>query len=178
MAFLITKTGSSLPWWSFCTRAVLLLFEEIPVAHTGFSHIHSRGLSKKEPSLLPQSFKEEQHVLHLELFAPETHLGLFSFLVMFQDENKTTGRRQSDDFFPSKPKTEFHNDNERHLIYNTYVAYDVLTIRIFTCPAQTCFHIGHYGSKHSFSPEADGQKQDTLVLPPLLESNCLSLMFH
>lgn len=36
MAFLITKTGSSLPWWSLCTRAVLLLFEEIPVAHTGF----------------------------------------------------------------------------------------------------------------------------------------------
>lgn len=36
MAFLITKTGSSLPWWSLCTHAVLLLFEEIPVAHTGF----------------------------------------------------------------------------------------------------------------------------------------------
>lgn len=36
MAFLITKTGSSLPWWSLCTRVVLLLFEEIPVAHTGF----------------------------------------------------------------------------------------------------------------------------------------------
>lgn len=38
--------------------------------------------------------------------------------------------------------------------------------------------LGHYGSKHSFSPKADGQKDDTLVLLPLLESNCLSLMFH
>lgn len=36
MAFVITKTSSYLPWWSLCTRAVLLLFEEIPVAHTGF----------------------------------------------------------------------------------------------------------------------------------------------
>lgn len=35
-AFQITKTSSSLPWWSLCTGAVLLLFEEIPVAHTGF----------------------------------------------------------------------------------------------------------------------------------------------
>lgn len=97
----------------------------------------------------------------------------------------TPGRKQNNrmapdqtSFFPSKANSEFHNDNERHYIYSTYVAYKVRTIRIFSGPAQTCFHKGHYRSEHNFSSEADGQKQDTLVLSPLLESNCLSLMFH
>lgn len=95
-----------------------------------------------------------------------------------RDQNKTTEWRQIRLVFPSKANTEFHNDNERHHIYNTYVAHRVNTISIFSGPVQTCFHKGHHGSEHNFSSEADGQKQDTLVLPPLLESNCLSLMFH
>ena len=29
--------------------------------------------------------------------------------------------------------------------------------------AQACFHKGRHGSEHDFSPEADGQKHDSLV---------------
>lgn len=46
MAFLITKAGSSLPWWSPCSRTVLLLFEEIPVAYTGFPKHIPEGFLK------------------------------------------------------------------------------------------------------------------------------------
>lgn len=81
-----------------------------------FSHAHSRGLSKKEPSLLPQSIKEEQHVLQPKLFAPETHSSLFSFLVTLQEENKTTGWRRSDYFFHQSPKwRQWKAPHQRHL---------------------------------------------------------------
>lgn len=96
-------------------------------------------------------------------------------VLLSRDENKTTEWRQIRLIFPSKPKAEFHNDNESQHIYITYVAYKVNTIRIFTCPAQMCFHKVHYGSKHNFSPEADGQKQDTL--PPCQSQTACPLCF-
>lgn len=87
MAFLITKAGSSLLWWglhSCCTP----LWGDSSGPHR-FSHTHSRGPAKKEPSLLPQSFKDEQHVLYPELFAPETHLALFFSPLSWRFRTKT-----------------------------------------------------------------------------------------
>ena len=178
MAFLITKTGSSLPWWSLCTRAVLLLFEEIPVAHTGFPIHIPQGFLKRNPvSFLKVSKKNSMSTIPNCLLRRHTKA---CSPVSWRSRTKTKQQNgaRSDYFFLQSTKLNSTTTMKRHRIYDTYVAYKVNTIRLFTGPAQTSFHKGHSGSQHNFSPEADGQKQDTLVLPPLLESNCLSLMFH
>lgn len=119
MAFLITKSSSSLLWWRLCTRAVFCLFEEIPVAHTG-SHTHSQGLAKRNPvSFLKVSKKNSMSSIPNCLLRRHTK-ACSPFSWRFRRKTKQQNGARSDWIFSSKHKTEFNIDNERHHIYNTY----------------------------------------------------------
>lgn len=150
MAFLITKAGSSLLWWglhSCCTP----LWGDSSGPHR-FSHTHSRGPAKKEPSLLPQSFKDKQHVLYPELFAPETHLALFFSPLSWRFRTKTKqldGADQTTVSFKAQNWIPRRQSKGPPLLCFS-------AIGIFTYDAAMLCE-GQRGSKHSFSPDADGQ---------------------
>lgn len=151
------------------------------MAHTGFPiHIPEGSLKKKKGKKRnPVSFlkvsKEKQHVFHPKLLAPETHerTVLLSRDVPGHKQNKWMAPIRR--LFPSKrPKV-----NSTATMKGTSAT--TLMWPATSAPSrssQTRFHRGQCGSEHSFSPEGDGQEQDTLVLPPLSESNCPSLVFH
>lgn len=156
MTFLITKAGSSLPWWKRCTHAVLCLFEEIPVAHSGFPHTHSHGLSKRNPvSFLKLSKKNSVSSIPNCLLRRHTE-ACSPFSWRSRRKTKQQERSQIRLFFPSKAGAEFLSDNERHIIYYTYVAYKVNAIKFIQVQGCARFHKGHCGSRHSFSPGPDG----------------------
>lgn len=131
MAFQITKTGSSLPWWGLCSHAILLLFEEIPVAHTGF------------PIRIPEGFQKRNTVSFLRISKENC---MFSILnCLFQrhmkgcspsswcprTKKKTNWWRRLDYFFLSKPKNS--TVTMEGTAVATLMAYNnVSTITIFT----------------------------------------------
>lgn len=125
MAFLITKPSSSHPWWRLCTRAVP--FEEIPVAHTGFPKHIPVGFLKGTQSPSSEFQRDTACPPSQTVWSGDTlRPVLRSRDVPRQKQNNRMAPDQTR-FFLQRPKTEFHNDNERQRIYNTCAAYEVNT---------------------------------------------------
>lgn len=140
-----------------------------------------RGICKGNKSPSSKFQKHTACTPSQTLWSVDT-LSLFSIHVIFQYKNKTAWR-QNKLTCPSKAETPFHNDNERHMDCTSTSLMllrdpnEVNTIKILRASAYTLLHKGHYGLQHSFRPEADGQKEDSLVQFLLLESTACPLCF-
>lgn len=114
----------------FRAHAVLLLFEEIPVAHTGFPIRIPEGSQKKKIGLQSPSSKFQRRNSRSSILNSWLRRHTRGLCSKFRDINKTNGWRRSDDlFFQSapapnpypRPKLNSTATMERVLSYNSYV---------------------------------------------------------
>lgn len=130
-----------------------------------FSHTHSWRLSQRNPvSFLRVSKKNSLSSIPMYLSGDTLRPVLCSCNIC--------GQKQNNRMAPDQTTFSFKGQN------NEWPHLQLLTFRSLQVLRKQTFIKGLQGSRHNFSPETDGQIQDSLVLPPLLESNCLSLMFH
>lgn len=128
MPFVITKSGSSLPWWELCSGPLLRPFEEIPVAHTGFPiHIPQSFLKGAQSPSSQFQRKSACPLPQPKLFGPETSWGLYSWwsTTQTQQHNGAT----PDLFFLQRPNV---SSTMTMFSYSTHVAGEVNTITVFT----------------------------------------------
>lgn len=153
--FLITKTSSSLPRRAPCTRAPLLLFEQIPAAHTGFPIHIPQGFLKGTQSPSSNYQRRTACPLSQTVCSGDTPRPVLL-------RRGFPGRKQSNRMAPHQSKNFLQSPklNSTMTMKGTKCTTPmwprgVNTITIFSGPTPTCFHEGHRGSAHNFSSVTD-----------------------